>query len=141
MDHIFDLLAVLRAAQVSHQHAHWTAKGDCFYGDHLLFGQLYEAITDEFDTLAEKAVHLYGVDAVDPCKQLAAMLDCVKSWERTKGLVPRAILVERSIQAAVKHSRDELLSDKKCPLGLDNFLAQLADNHDKAAYLLGRRNE
>jgi len=33
-----------------------------------------------------------------------------------------------------------LLADKKCPLGLDNFLAQLADNHDTAAYLLGQRD-
>lgn len=136
---ISDLLAVLRAAQASHQHAHWTCKGTQFYADHLLFQRLYESITDEFDTLAEKAVQQAGAKSVDLCEQLKSMLECAKEWDTDGDLVRRALDVEKAVQWEIQVCRGQLEKDDALTPGMDNFLAQLADNHETALYLLGQR--
>ena len=139
MDQLFELIALLRAAQVSHHHAHWTTKGPSFVGDHELFGELYQAIDPEFDTLAEKAVSMYGPKVVDPCAQLTHMYGCMKEWEKESNLVSRAILVERTLQIAFKTYIGELNKANELPIGVDNFIRQLADSHERALYKLGQR--
>jgi DNA-binding ferritin-like protein len=141
MDHLFRLLAMLRAAGVSHQHAHWTSKGCNFYGDHLLFERIYTPIADQVDGLAEKAVQKFGPKAVDPCEQLEEMKECMDAWEREDDLVGRALLVEHSLQLCIKACGDELKKANMLSKGLDNFLAQLADDHETALYLLGQRGQ
>jgi len=136
---VFDLSAVLRAAQMSHQQAHWTTKGPTFYADHQLFGLLYEAIEDEFDTLDEKAVHQFGPECVDSIRQVKSMLECLQEWDKKKDLVERAYAVETAVQWEIRICREALVKKKELQPGMDNFLAQLADNHDKALYLLGQR--
>jgi len=139
MDHLFDLLAILRAAGVSHQHAHWTSKGCNFYGDHLLFERIYTPIADQVDGLAEKAVQKYGPKVVDPCAQLEQMRHFMEMWEKEKDLVGRALLVEHGIQYCISTARHKL--GKDLSIGLDNFLAQLADDHETPLYLLGQRGK
>ena len=141
MDLLVELLAILRAAQMSHQTAHWTVKGPTFAGDHALFERIYGIFADQIDGLAEKMVQLHGEKSVDLCKSLALMSECVETWDKTADLYKRALAVENAVKDAIVHTRDKLAAAKKLPLGLDNFLAQLADEHDTPLYLLGQRNK
>lgn len=139
MEQLFDLLAILRAAGVSHQFAHWTTKGCNFYGDHLLFERIYAPIADQVDGLAEKAVQKYGPKVVDPCAQLEQMHHFIEMWDKERDLIGRALLVEHGIQHCITVARQKL--GKEMGLGLDNFLAQLADDHETPLYLLGQRGK
>lgn len=139
MECLSHLLAVLRAAGISHQHAHWTSKGPQFYGDHLMFERIYDPIAGQVDGLAEKAVQKFGAKVVDPCEQLEQMSGCMEVWDKKPDLVARALMVEESIQSAIKYAVTELTKAKQLDFGLDNFLRQLADEHQTALYLLGQR--
>lgn len=133
------LLALLRAAHLSHWTTHWTVEGTAFFADHQLFDQLYNALPGEIDTLAEKSVFLLGADVVDLKEQLALMLECSQYWLTERNLYTRALLVENDIQEAIKAAKKTLADNNMLSLGLDNFLAQMADDHEKAKYLLGQR--
>lgn len=139
MQHLFNLLAVLRAAQMSHHHAHWCVKGEAFFADHELFSDLYTSMDSEIDTLAEKSVNQFGVKVVDLCAQLAMMHKCAETWDSEPDLYRRALEIEQGIQRAIVHCRKALDADDALSLGLDNFLVGIADSHEKPLYLLGRR--
>jgi DNA-binding ferritin-like protein len=139
MECLSHLLAVLRAAGISHQHAHWTVKGTPFYGDHLMFERIYNIIPGQVDHLAEKAVQKFGPKVVDPCQQLEQMSGCMEVWDKEPDLYKRGLLVEKSVQASIKHAVAELDKSKDLDFGLDNFLRQLADDHQTPQYLLTQR--
>ena len=54
-------------------------------------------------------------------------------------LAKRALEVERAIQEGISAARQTLDEIGALSYGLDNFLAGLADGHEKALYLLSRR--
>lgn len=133
------LLAYLTAAYHSHWTTHWTSKGKNFYGDHELFARLYGTFPDEIDGLAEKMVALYGEDSVDFEGQASLILELAQKWGGTKDRVMRAWTVENGLQEAIAGAEDALDADDDLTLGLDNFLAGLADAHETPLYLLGQR--
>ena len=91
------------------------------------------------DGLAEKAVQKYGPKVVDPCAQLQQMYHFMETWDKEPDLVGRALFVEHGIQYCISTARNKL--GKDLSIGLDNFLAQLADDHETALYLLGQRGQ
>lgn len=139
MQCLSNLLAMLRAAQASHHHGHWVTKGSTFYGDHLLFEKLYTAIEEEIDSLAEKAVQQFGDKTVELVPQFEDITACLQKWTEEGDLFKRALLVEKTLQVAIEDYRQELKDSGYLSIGLDNFLAQLADSHETALYLLGQR--
>jgi len=62
-----------------------------------------------------------------------------RAVEASPELVQRSYLLEQSVQAAIAAARDGYASEGGLPLGLDNYLAGLADAHDTACYLLRQR--
>lgn len=55
-----ELLVLLRAMQIFSQSAHHLVKGSSFHSDHSFFGDVYEQVAGDFDSLAERIVGLYG---------------------------------------------------------------------------------
>ena len=137
------LLALLRAARLVHQTAHHLSSGPNFAADHALYGELYEALGDEIDTLAEKAVYmgapLDAADLAERVAQLTQRLSPTGARTNPDALAKRALEVERAIQEGISAARQTLDEVGALSYGLDNFLAGLADNHEKALYLLSRR--
>ena len=132
------LLSALRAIRMSHHTAHWQVKGTPFYGDHLMFQRLYEAVDDEIDTLGEKIVAKYGVDAVDAvesCDRMCKLLEQVQGDD----LYERAAKLERVLQHLLEGTLKALADGKCLTPGLENFLQGIADSHETAVYLLGQR--
>lgn len=139
---LLNLLALLRAAQLVHHTAHWQTRGATFYSDHQLFARLYDDVLEEADGLAEKLVYLLGPEAVDALDQVVRLHAAVrKAVEVSVDLVQRSYALEMSLQAAIAAAREGLAAEGKLPLGLDNYLAGLADAHETACYLLRQRSE
>lgn len=139
---LLNLLALLRAAQLVHHTAHWQTRGATFYADHQLFARLYGDVLEEADGLAEKLVYLLGPEAVDALDQVVRLHAAVrKAVEVSPDLVQRSYALEMSLQAAIAAAREGLAAEGKLPLGLDNYLAGLADAHETACYLLRQRSE
>jgi DNA-binding ferritin-like protein len=55
-----ELLYLLRSIQIYSQSAHHLVKGTPFHSDHAFFGDVYNAVAEDFDDVAERIVGLYG---------------------------------------------------------------------------------
>lgn len=139
------LLVHLKHLQMMHQTHHWICCGDPFYGDHILFQRLYEAINDDIDSIAEKAVGLGSERNVEPiivAKQLSRLMNAcspLASIPSSHELAYRSLKLEQAFVLLVKQVSQQLASRGALSYGLDNLLAQLADDHEKNVYLLKQR--
>ena len=143
MNSLLQLLAILRALQWSHQTAHWKVRGEPFYGDHLLFQKLYEAVGEEIDTLAEKIVGIYGPGAITNLSVISDTHQFIANHAATgagDSSYQCALQMEEHLQRALKLAYDELKASGEMSLGLDDFLMATANAHETALYLLRQRN-
>ena len=134
------LLATLRSAHWVHWTGHWQVKSGSFYGDHLLLERVYTGIVEEIDTLAEKMVTVFGANAVDPKEQIAlanTVVDMQSS--RKQDPIKRSLIVEENLQVLLANVFNYLESKNKLPLGLNDYIAATANNHDTYLYLLRQR--
>lgn len=139
------MLVKLRFLAMVHQTHHWTAKGDPFYGDHLLYERLYNAVVEEVDALAEKVVGLGSNDNVNLPLQVAQLAQLTKDYGTAVTLPVASSLPQRSMAAEVgflrcaAHCACSLKEKGQLTRGLDNFLQGLEDKHEGHVYLLKQR--
>lgn len=133
------LLALLRALHWLHWTTHWQVEGESFYGDHLLFDRMYTAMPDEIDGLAEKIVSYFGGAAVCPVDQVEKAETWLRHWHEEENPYARAYSAEEELQDVVAEIFDQLDESGDLPLGLNDFLAALANAHETNLYLLGQR--
>lgn len=139
------LLVQLRFLTSVHQVHHWTAKGDPFYSDHLLFQRLYEATDAEVDPLAEKAIGLGSADCVNITLQMQQMAQLAQGYGTAMMMPNAADLARRSYAAevgflrCVAHCVCSLKEKGQLSRGLDNMLAGIEDVHEGHVYLLKQR--
>lgn len=135
-----NLLAYLHALQFIHQSAHWTCKGDQFYGDHLLFQRAYEQISKEIDQVAEKALG-FGADETlfDPSNLLLRAAASAKLLNQSSDLIQAAFLAEKTFiqQLEAMIQAYSIANDRSS--GGENLLQSIADQHESLVYLLSRR--
>jgi len=140
------LLGVLRAMQWLHWTTHWKVKGSSFYGDHLLFERLYigddeeeSPPIEEIDTLGEKIIAYYGSEAIDPHAQILWEAEVVKMWMGYEDPIRRALAAEETLQVLLKVMFESLEDQGNLPLGMNDYLAALANAHETNVYLLKQR--
>lgn len=130
------LLGCLRAQYWSYQESHWQTKGPSYYGNHLLFQRLYESVTEQIDTLAEKMVGTYGLDSVNGLDVGAKFESFIRRWSATDCLHKRGLLSEQDFQDLCKRTYDQLKAMGELSLGMDDFLMATANEHETNQYLL-----
>lgn len=136
------LLGFLRAAHWLHWTSHWQVQGSTFYSDHKLLKKLYEGVTDEIDTLAEKIVGEFGSSEVNPLEQSYFLMGFVNDvCSAQQDPIHRAYLVEKSLQQILKVTYDKVKKLGNLSLGLDDYLMATANNHETYLYLLSQRNK
>lgn len=137
------LLASLRAAHWVHWSGHWQVKSGNFYGDHLLLERVYTGIVEEIDTLAEKLVTLHNISAVDPLEQIDLSQTVVADLCGDSKVNPmlRSLQVEEYLQSLLQDVFSYLETQKSLPLGLNDYIAATANNHDTYLYLLRQRSK
>jgi DNA-binding ferritin-like protein len=128
-----------------HQTHHWIAKGDSFYGDHLLFERLYSATSTEIDLIAEKSIGLGGADNVNLALQLNQIARMAQNYgmastiPQPSELARRSMIVEVGFLRCVAHCVEQLREQGQMTRGLDNMLAGIEDVHEGHVYLLKQR--
>lgn len=136
-----EILYRLQALYQFYKSAHWLAKGEYFYQDHLLFEKLYEGFDDEMDTLVELLLITTEDDiAFQPRNILKESIEYLPDFSGD---------CKKDVKSALKaeHELVNLLgkianADKKPDsAGIMNFILTLSQNHSHKAYLLMRRLE
>ncbi len=138
-------LGLMKALQAFYQHAHWIAKGEPYYGDHLLFERLYSSLNGQVDAMGEKMVGLGGdhfvcVKAITNIT--SKILEHVPDMdENTLGyeLVKEALKLENTFLAYTTKLYKKLKEDNSITLGLDDMLMSLCNEHESNVYLLKQR--
>lgn len=118
---------------------HWRAKGNAYYGDHLLYQRLYEARQPEIDRMAEVVAAVGGGGALEPVKGLESARALVQRWESIPGPdAAKAVAAAQTVMVAMKEASD---AAKGTPyaLAIDNAVGGIADAHLEAVYLLQQR--
>lgn len=126
---------------------HWTARGDSFYGDHLLFSRLYEEVQEEIDPIAEKSVGVSTTGAVDHTRRIKerTMLNDAFGADGSSVIPDPDMLMRKSL--SVEQAFQELLEgcvqsmEQNCSmtLGIDNMIAGIYDTHESHIFLLKQR--
>ena len=136
------LLAVLRGAHFAHWNSHWQVKGSNFYGDHELMERIYTTLIEEIDTLAEKIVGTYGVEAVNAVEQAQLMANHLLPLAEAHSMndpIRRALLIEEGLQVIFKNAYGMLKEQGGLTLGMDDFIMSMANTHETNLYLLRQR--
>lgn len=139
------LLVHLRMLAMVHQTHHWTAKGDPFYGDHLLYERLYNGVIEEIDAVAEKSIGLGGNENVNLLLQMRQLDKLCEAYGMSSTIPQSSELARRSLRAEVDflrcaaHMADSLKMNGLLTRGLDNMLQGIEDAHEGHVYLLRQR--
>lgn len=134
-----ELIAKLRTLALYYQTAHWSVKGSLFYGDHLLFDRLYNAVNEEIDGLAERAVGTDGIQAVNLPEVLTLISKAAESLNyeaaQNSAYFQSALGLEQNLLEFLESA------DKKedLSMGTRNLLEGVADKHEANVYLLKQR--
>ena len=141
--HLLRLLAILRALHWSHWTSHWKVKGDPQYGDHLLFGRLYENMVEEIDGLGEKIVSYFGPPSLGDQVGMGLAYEFLSRFPLNDGgptdLYERALGMEEQLQVELAGTYEDLKAAGEMSLGLDDFIMSLANQHETHQYLLRQR--
>ena len=140
------MLAQLRALHCIHHTHHWQALGDSFYGDHLLFGRLYEAIAAEIDTVGEKVIGLSCVENVNLIIQINQITQFVLCVTQDRNAIPdKNDLVKRSMMCELDFLNNCAMAKQMLDAagmltgGVSNMIESIEDVHEGHVYLLKQR--
>lgn len=128
-----------------HQNHHWTSMGDPFYGDHLLFQRLYEGVSAEVDSVAEKAIGLGSTSNVNIQLIHSQMLKLISNVgsgmtiPQSTDLAKRSMIAELNFLKVIDHAMSSLNECGMLSNGIDNLLQGIADKHEGHVYLLKQR--
>jgi DNA-binding ferritin-like protein len=139
-----ELLAVARANYLWFHGAHHLVTGVSFEGDHKLYSKIYEDYLAFFDALAEKGIALIGPPIADPVRVTTAAMRLLTQYPppgqfASTPLASASLELEKRFIQQLSKARETLVGLKMLPLGLDNLLAQTADDHDTWIYKLNQR--
>lgn len=138
-EHFLKLTSTLFACQWTHLHNHWLTKGQSYYGDHLMFMRIYEGISEEIDGLVEKWVA--SGEVPDMSVIIGHARAMTKSLEGIPDFATRSLAAEKTLQKVLSEAFDHLESKGQLSLGMNDFLAALANAHETAIYLLQQRRK
>jgi DNA-binding ferritin-like protein len=62
---MYDLIIYLRALQLATQHFHNLCKGSTFHEDHAFFGDLYEKLESDYDSVIERIIGTEGESSLE----------------------------------------------------------------------------
>ena len=135
---LLDLWAGLRAAHHLYFTLHWQAKGQPFYGDHLMFKRLYEGVEGDIDDLAEVIAGHYGADKLDPIKAWAAAGEKINMIAQHGG---SPVAIAEMIMDLSEAANDAIVNGGECPYpgALSNLVSGIGTKHLADVYLLKQR--
>jgi DNA-binding ferritin-like protein len=139
------ILSFLEALEEMYEHMHWHSSGNNYYGDHLLYERLYDEIEEEIDSVAEKAIGIFGPDSIGPNKNTAMTANIVSNLISDTDTADKfpilSIKAEEKFISIVSDALTSMEKDNELTDGIDNLLQGVVDLHESHLYLLKQRNE
>ena len=139
-------IAMLRAMHLWYHGAHHAVRGTSFSGDHQnLYGEIYTAIEKEVDAAIEKAIGLTGDEGMScPMHIVKNALTVMENYPSPAVVTSLAIAaigleMEKHYLEMVEHMFVELEEAGVLSLGLNDFLAASANDHEMHLYHLQQR--
>jgi len=129
------MLELLLAQYLLYYELHW--KYRTRYGDHQLFARLYGSVQKELDSLAEKLIGYHGSDALELIELIDGANDFIKKWTvGNEDFVGQALQAEKTLQNLFHEYYDLLKAKDLLPMGLDDFIMAVCNDHETHTYLL-----
>ena len=143
-EQLAELLSYMKALRECYQAMHWVSRGEPYYGDHHLFSQLYEALAEEVDGLAEKAIgytdDAYIVEVQYQTSRMATHVSEIMSFLPDMTNIQCMLNAEKKLtKEIVPKMLNDLEQAGELSDGLENFLQGIADAHESSIYHLQRR--
>tara|TARA_Y100000992_G_C20951620_1_gene343836 strand:- start:77 stop:541 length:465 start_codon:yes stop_codon:yes gene_type:complete len=145
-DLLLAYICFTKANQMWFHAAHHVTKGKGFAGDHeLLYGKIYESLTEDLDALIERAIG-YTDSEIFACpivlsQMTASVLQnfCSPSDQSDEEIVEIAYdTLERLIQN-LESLHQKLYAADQLSLGLEDLLAGFANQYETYIYMLKQR--
>lgn len=132
-DSLVKLLNAMRASFQVYRDAHWTVKGNDYYGNHLLLQRIYEETQLQIDRLAEQMVGSYGSEIIreEPNR--------TTHWvERftTSDPMQSSLNAAREVRGLISDAYEDMDQGGQLGHGWDDLLMALAQEKDTHLYLL-----
>jgi len=140
-----DLLALSNALYLMYYTFHWKARGANYYGDHELYGRLYEAVQEDIDGIAEKAIGTTDDDSfITAIRWSMATAKWVNSFDPAGVNEPSEfpfimLEAEKTYLEMVPRFKQQLEDAGLLTDGVDDALQALANKHEGHVYLLQQR--
>jgi DNA-binding ferritin-like protein len=135
-------LATLRAIYFIHQQNHWLAKGQNFYGNHLLFQRLYESAQNNADLAAEKFIGLFGEDGIELSFQTELFNKIINRYKSlSKNPIAMSLAIEKEFLKLSEDAYNLFKKEGVMTLGLDDMIMSIASNREESVYLLQQINK
>jgi len=134
-----------KAAEMWLHSAHHLTKGPAFIATHeMLFGRMYETLSEDFDKIVEKLVYqLDDEEMACPILISSAAAQILQQYESPANLDERTISI-LALVLIVDHmkgveSLHRLLEESNMlSLGLDDFLSSAYSQYESYAYMLNQ---
>jgi len=134
-----EYVGMLQGLAMVHQTAHWTSKGDNYYGDHLLFDRIYQSVSANIDLAAEKLIGIFGAKFMDPKKHAEYTKTFVDKYDN-KDLTERSLEAEIDFLSFSEDLYEKIKENGDLTLGLDDLIMAVASEHETNVYLLKQQN-
>lgn len=139
-------IAMIKAMHSWFHAAHHVTRGTGFAGDHaLLYSDIYQAFEDNLDGAIEKAIGLLDDQGVaDPGSILMGACDILHDYKSpvtcsSMEIAIHALKAEKDFVALTEKVFQGLESTGSLSLGLNDFLAATANQHETFVYKLQQR--
>lgn len=144
-DYLVAYIGYLRAAYQWFHSAHHVTRGVGFYGDHIQYSEIYQDYLVLVDGATEKALGLTNDENVaNPLATLQIACDALTQYpvptsSTSLGIATTALQIEKDYIALVEELFAFLEESDCLSLGLNDFLAATANQHETFVYKLQQR--
>jgi len=144
---LVSLLTAMQGLTSIHQSHHWMTTGPSAYGDHLMFGRLYDDSSALIDGVAERAVGITGNPSLVNAVGLAT--GSLQAISFFNGGAPSVLDPDQMVQvslkgeltflAFVKQVLEAMRTEGSATDGVEDMIQGIASKHEEFVYLLKQR--
>jgi DNA-binding ferritin-like protein len=134
-----NLLVHTRAMNLITHHFHNVCSRVAFLSDHEFFGEVYEALDDAYDAVAERLIGLQDSSSVPLMQVLDASNMKLKQLPQDYKDNAQMFQILLQLESEMRAIIEEYIKSGEYSQGTVNMLAQLADDSEMRTYKIKRR--
>lgn len=144
-DAILHYIGFSKALEIWMHSAHHLTKGPSFIANHeLLFGRIYQTLSEDYDRATEKVVYLLDDEKFACPKVVSGVVAKILSSydspanmsERSIAMVALCMLVDH--MKGIEVTRELLIKEDMLTLGMDDLLTSSSNQYETYAYMLNQ---